>query len=561
MAIDKSTRQHYAIQGGGPNYLGKQKMVTAPKKWLSSPDHEPAELAYITKKEKDILLDLNIYGSLKNGKPNRGPSGIMSLQGDMGSIGGGGGGSSGGGGGQGGGGGGGGGWDPGVAARERAAQAARDQASRDRAAASIREQAAQRDREAAARNRETISKNPVGGIDQFAKEMERLENAIPRAPGQTENISMTMPVSKMGGTLQDFYTNKNLTGATTGGIPTNKNTMMEVWDDYVDWDPGGRMDYKSDPFYKVHDPFTDVPTETISKNPIGGLDQFAKEVGLLEDQYAPGTKLGLGDLPGTMQDYYKNKLGVAPRSQFQVTAPRAAGPMDYLQQGYQPPVTTGAGMAAGPMDYLQPKPPLRTRIQDDRAEDIRKRALGNIALQTDKSLMDVSDPSGQRQDIMSGFADMGTKEGLMSAGKNYAKKAAINYALQKTGLGFINPLMGLASLFGFKMPKGTGTKTAWQPDDSPGGDGGQGQGPAQDNVIQASIQKFSPEQADMMKQRHSQLQGVIDSGVYQGRQLTAEEIQMLQQKSLDIQKLMEQYLVDPEELGLARGGLASLWQE
>ena len=102
MAIDKSTRQHYAIQGGGPNYLGKQKMVTAPKKWLSSPDHEPAELAYITKKEKDILLDLNIYGSLKNGKPNRGPSGIMSLQGDMGGYGGtgGGGGSGGGGGGQ-----------------------------------------------------------------------------------------------------------------------------------------------------------------------------------------------------------------------------------------------------------------------------------------------------------------------------------------------------------------------------------------------------------------------------------------------------------------------------
>ena len=83
MAIDKSIRQHYAIQGGGPNYLGKQKMVKAPKKWQSSPDHEPAELAYITEKEKDILIDLDIYGSL-NGKPNRGPSGIISLQGDMG---------------------------------------------------------------------------------------------------------------------------------------------------------------------------------------------------------------------------------------------------------------------------------------------------------------------------------------------------------------------------------------------------------------------------------------------------------------------------------------------
>ena len=101
MSIDKSTRQHYAMQGGGPNYLGKQKMVKAPKKWKSSPDHEPAELAYITKKEKDILLDLNLYGSLKNGKPNRGPSGIISLQGDMGGYGGTGGGGGGGGGGNG----------------------------------------------------------------------------------------------------------------------------------------------------------------------------------------------------------------------------------------------------------------------------------------------------------------------------------------------------------------------------------------------------------------------------------------------------------------------------
>jgi len=75
-------------QGGGPNYLGKQKTVTVPKKWLSSPNHVVAELAYITPREQKILLDANIYGSLK-GKPNKGPGDIMSLQGDMGSIGGG----------------------------------------------------------------------------------------------------------------------------------------------------------------------------------------------------------------------------------------------------------------------------------------------------------------------------------------------------------------------------------------------------------------------------------------------------------------------------------------
>jgi len=70
-------------QGGGPNYLGKQKTVTVPKKWLSSPDHVVAELAYITPREQKILLDANIYGSLK-GKPNKGPGGVMSLQGDLG---------------------------------------------------------------------------------------------------------------------------------------------------------------------------------------------------------------------------------------------------------------------------------------------------------------------------------------------------------------------------------------------------------------------------------------------------------------------------------------------
>src|SRR5210317_1074967 len=77
-----------ANQGGGPNYLGKQKTVTVPKKWLSDPDHVVAELAYITPREKKILIDLDLYGSL-NGKPNRGPAGIQSLQGDMGSVGGG----------------------------------------------------------------------------------------------------------------------------------------------------------------------------------------------------------------------------------------------------------------------------------------------------------------------------------------------------------------------------------------------------------------------------------------------------------------------------------------
>ena len=91
MSIDKSTRQHYAMQGKVKNYLGKQKMVKAPKYWLSKPDHVKAKLAYITDEEEKILIDKNLYGSLR-GRPNIGPAGLPSLQGgDSGGLGGGGG--------------------------------------------------------------------------------------------------------------------------------------------------------------------------------------------------------------------------------------------------------------------------------------------------------------------------------------------------------------------------------------------------------------------------------------------------------------------------------------
>jgi len=82
MSVDKKIR--YDVQGGVKNYLGKQKEVKAPIKWKSSPDHPETELAYITKAEKDLLVKKDLHGSL-NGGVNRGPSGIMSLNG-FGSI-------------------------------------------------------------------------------------------------------------------------------------------------------------------------------------------------------------------------------------------------------------------------------------------------------------------------------------------------------------------------------------------------------------------------------------------------------------------------------------------
>ena len=86
--IEKPSKTKPVKQGGVLNFLGKQKTVNAPVKWRSSKDHPVAHLAYITKDEEKILIDLNLYGSLK-GKPNRGPFGLPSLQGSGGGAGGG----------------------------------------------------------------------------------------------------------------------------------------------------------------------------------------------------------------------------------------------------------------------------------------------------------------------------------------------------------------------------------------------------------------------------------------------------------------------------------------
>tara|TARA_R110002073_G_scaffold277501_1_gene441391 strand:+ start:42 stop:1052 length:1011 start_codon:yes stop_codon:yes gene_type:complete len=78
MSVDKKVS--YEIQGGVKNYKPSE-MVTVPKKAKSSPKHPATELAYITKAEKDLLIKKNLHGSLK-GKVNKGPGGVMSLNGD-----------------------------------------------------------------------------------------------------------------------------------------------------------------------------------------------------------------------------------------------------------------------------------------------------------------------------------------------------------------------------------------------------------------------------------------------------------------------------------------------
>ena len=67
--IQKSNGGIMSMQGGVKNYLGEQPMVSAPKYWQSAPDHEMTELAYITPRERDVLVNMDMYGSM-NGSPN-----------------------------------------------------------------------------------------------------------------------------------------------------------------------------------------------------------------------------------------------------------------------------------------------------------------------------------------------------------------------------------------------------------------------------------------------------------------------------------------------------------
>jgi len=83
------------MQGGKLNYLGKQKTITAPIKWKSGPTHPVTHLAYISDEEQKVLVKLNMYKSM-NGKPNKGPFGLPSLNDGDGSGGGDSGGGSGG---------------------------------------------------------------------------------------------------------------------------------------------------------------------------------------------------------------------------------------------------------------------------------------------------------------------------------------------------------------------------------------------------------------------------------------------------------------------------------
>jgi len=457
--IDKSARQHYAIQGGGRNYLGKQKMVTAPKKWLSSPDHEPAELAYITEKEKDILIDLNLYDSLKDGKPNRGPSGIISLQGDMGGW-------------SGGGGGGGGGWDPGAAARERAAREANERSRIQQ------EQQANLNAQKAAAAQQAAAQQAIG-------------RSLHGGPSQPSGIS---PMQSM---------------AMTGGIGSAGKSQKEVQ---------ASID-------------RDRASQNLGTSLHGGPEYDQNKVDLKkmiaqqqEEKYGPGadpTKMG-ETVKGPDLRTEREKEEDWERAQDWDLI------KDMSAKGYDFDEIQGA-VEKG----LTQKAP---------TTDTRRQNLIDFGLRS------IMPETGLERSLLSRAKSFmpDTKTGMMGnyidQGKMFdPKKMATNYALSKMGLGWLNPALGIASLFGFKNPLANmGSRYALPykkqpiPDDR-GGD---------QNIMQASIEKFQPTdqqtaQMDEIMRKRQILQGYADKGALNERGMNT---------LTQMNQLINQYQVDPASI-------------
>ncbi len=125
-------------------------------------------------------------------------------------------------------------------------------------------------------------------------------------------------------------------------------------------------------------------------------------------------------------------------------------------------------------------------------------------------------------------------------------KMFTNFALSKMGLGFLNPLMGLASLFGFKNPfANIGTKYAGVPYKKGPTIEPPRDGPSEPkNIMQASIKKFQPTdqqtaQMNEIMRKRMILQGYADKGALNERG---------QNTLAQMNQLISQYQVKPESI-------------
>ena len=123
------------------------------------------------------------------------------------------------------------------------------------------------------------------------------------------------------------------------------------------------------------------------------------------------------------------------------------------------------------------------------------------------------------------------------------QKMIMNFALSKMGLGFLNPLMGLASLFGFNPFKNMGTSYAGVPykkgptvsDDDPS---------KPQDIVTESIKKFQPTdkqtaQINEIMRKRMILQGYADKG-----SLNERGVSTLKQMN----QMISQYQADPRSI-------------
>ena len=447
MAIDKSTRQHYATQGKVKNYLGKQKMVKAPKYWLSKPGHVKAKLAYITDAEEKILIDKNLYGSLR-GRPNIGPAGLPSLQGGGGHAGGGGrnGGRNGGGPGPGG-------------------QGARGQATQ---------------------NPGTTGTTGTTGTGETAKEKAiRTAATTPKTKAPTKD----RPTSFLG----------------PEDLKQKKTTVKDAREDYIS---------------KTGERQKGITQEggdgSVMEEVYGKPEEFT------EDEIEKGiTKYGktidyIGTTPVTDKRAKEFNLGLKERN---------------IKTGE---IQQGRNIINPYTQQLQSK-----FASIDTPKKGILGTLGNIALGILAPQL------------------LGPKLGQLWSGYTQAKNLS-KLASTFTGKDIVSDLtknlrsnISTSNLIG----KRSTTDTTDTRDDRFRGDRqAQAIAPKKD-VITESVEKFSPRQMDLVRQRHEQLQQVIQTGMYNGQRLNNNQLASLQ----NVSKQMEAFLVDPQKMMMmARGGLAGL---
>ena len=68
-----------------PGNFTDSELLTLPRNLRTSPDGLDSQLAYVTQPEIDMIVKANPHGSMQ-GKPNRGPEGVPSLDGDYGTF-------------------------------------------------------------------------------------------------------------------------------------------------------------------------------------------------------------------------------------------------------------------------------------------------------------------------------------------------------------------------------------------------------------------------------------------------------------------------------------------